>query len=151
MIAQEIVVSSGCNLTTPPQNMSTSCATQDSFILDIQHKISISPPPCPAPRVGAVLVPNENTFSSAFASQVFLLLGTFNTSLWQDNNGLAQGEVVSACSQAINIEPIAFRLYLIQTQEHGPESYPRVILTPLEMSTFLDLEKAHLYCLFGKL
>ena len=96
VIAQKIVVSGGCN-TTSSLDVGDSCATQDSFILDVQNKLNISLSPCPAPRVGAVLVPNENTFSSAFASQVFLLLGTFNTSLWQDNNGLTQGEVVSVC------------------------------------------------------
>ena len=97
----DIVVSGGCNVTT---DMGSSCATQDSFVLDINENSAISPPhPCPAPRVGAVLVPNENTFSSAFASQVFLLLGTFNTSLWQDGNGVEQGEVVSVCSRAIHV------------------------------------------------
>ena len=100
VIMQDIVVSGGCNVTT---DTGTSCATQDSFVLDVQEESAISPHPCPAPRVGAVLVPNENTFSSAFASQLFLLLGTFNTSLWQDNNGLVQGEVVSVCSRAMNV------------------------------------------------
>lgn len=103
VIAQQIVVSSGCNLTTSPKNVDTSCPTQDSFVLDVQHSHAISPGLCPAPRVGAVLVPNENRFSSAFSSQVFYLLGRFNTSLWQDNDGLARGEVVSVYSQAINI------------------------------------------------
>ena len=108
--SQSIVASGGCNSTT---DMGTSCATQDSFVLDVQQKSAISPPPCPAPRVGAVIVPNENTFSSAFGSQLFLLLGTFNTSLWQDNNGLARGEVVSLSLQTIIFLPISFRLYLI--------------------------------------
>ena len=103
VVAQQIVVSSGCNLTTSPTDVGTSCATQNSFVLDVQNEMAISPGPCPAPRVGAVLVPNENTFSSSFTSQVFLLFGAFNTSLWQDNDGLAKGEVVSACSPVINI------------------------------------------------
>jgi hypothetical protein len=98
----DIVVSGGCSVTATA-DMGTSCATQDSFVLDVEEKSAIPPPPCPAPRVGAVLVPNENTFSSAFTSQLFLLLGSFNTSLWQDNNGLVQGEVVSVCSRAINV------------------------------------------------
>jgi hypothetical protein len=105
MNMMDIVVSGGCNVTT---DMGTSCATQDSFVLDIKEKSAISPPPCPAPRVDAVLVPNVNTFSSAFTSQLFLLLGTFNTSLWQDNSGLVQGEVVSVCFRAINVSQ--FRL-----------------------------------------
>ena len=100
MSMMDIVVSGGCNVTT---DMGTSCTTQDSSVLDLKEKSTFSPIPCPAPRFGAVLVPNENTFSSAFTSQVFLLLGTFNTSLWQDNNGLVQGEVVSVCSPAINV------------------------------------------------
>lgn len=102
VIGQQVVVSSGCNLTTSSINVDASCPDQNSFVLDFQDKSTISPGPCPAPRVGAVLVPNENRFSSAFTSQVFFLLGTFNTSLWQDNGGLAQGEVVSVRSQSIH-------------------------------------------------
>jgi hypothetical protein len=110
VLMQDVVVSSGCNSTT---DMSISCATQDSFVLDIQQKSAISPPPCPAPRVGAVIVPNENTFSSAFASQLFFLLGTFNTSLWQDDHGLAQGEVVSVLFSSYEFLPNLIRLYLM--------------------------------------
>lgn len=38
--------------------------------------------------------PNLNS-ASASTTQAMLLLGTFNTSLWSDDNGLESGEVVS--------------------------------------------------------
>jgi hypothetical protein len=71
-------------------------------VIDAQHQTAISPGSCPAPRVGATLVPNFNGFSTAFASQIFLLLGNFNSSIWEDSNGLAQGEVVSCVFQNFN-------------------------------------------------
>ena len=48
----------------------------------------------PAPRIGAALAPNLNSASASFEQQVFLLLGTFNSSEWQDDGGLDKGEVV---------------------------------------------------------
>jgi len=49
---------------------------------------------CPAPRLSPTVVPNGNQFSTTFSSQMLLLLGTFNTTLWDDGGGLKQGEVV---------------------------------------------------------
>ena len=92
MLYQQIVVAGGCDTANISNN---TCAQQDSFIIDTNTRVENSPNPCPAPRFGATLVPNLNTFSPTFSSQAFLLLGTFNTSLWQDNGGLEKGEVVS--------------------------------------------------------
>jgi hypothetical protein len=91
MLHQQLIVTGGCDTATPSGN---SCAQQDSYIIDTGMQTQISPSSCPAPRFGATLVPNFNAFSSSFSSQVFLLLGTFNTSLWQDDGGLVKGEVV---------------------------------------------------------
>ncbi|KAF8165358.1 hypothetical protein B0H34DRAFT_688877 [Crassisporium funariophilum] len=93
IIGQQIIITGGCNSTASLTSTETSCAQQDSYVVDVQRRLTISPGACPAPRVGPVLVPNQNGFSSSFSSQVFLLLGTFNSSVWQDDNGLAQGEV----------------------------------------------------------
>jgi hypothetical protein len=90
VIGEQVIVYGGC-LTSP--NSNASCAGQSSYVIDMNTNTAISPGPCPAPRVGASLAPNFNTFSSSFASQVFLLLGTFDTDLWQDNGGLKMGEV----------------------------------------------------------
>lgn len=92
VVAQQIITAGGCNTTEVVGN---SCARQDSFVMDTQRRVDISPDACPAPRLSPVVVPNTNTFSSTFSSQVFLLLGTFNSSLWQDDGGLDKGEVVS--------------------------------------------------------
>ncbi|KAF7292490.1 hypothetical protein HMN09_01233200 [Mycena chlorophos] len=40
-----------------------------------------------------VVIPNGNAFSESFASQMLLLLGTFNSSFWYDGDGLKDGEV----------------------------------------------------------
>lgn len=89
VLFQEIVVVGGCN------NISTndSCARPDSFIIDALHSQSQSPKPCASARKGGVLLPNLNSASSSFSSQVFLLLGNFDSSLWQDGGNLSQGEV----------------------------------------------------------
>jgi hypothetical protein len=65
-------------------------------VIDIAGRSFIAPSPCPAPRLDPILVPNTNSFSSRFASQVFLALGTVNASLWDDGGGLGNGEVVSS-------------------------------------------------------
>jgi hypothetical protein len=49
---------------------------------------------CPAPRLSPTLVPNGNRISPSFASQMMLLLGTFNATFWDDGGGLKKGEVV---------------------------------------------------------
>ena len=89
---QHIAAMGGCNATT---SADASCAEGNSFVINVDASTSTSPPPCPAPRIGAALAPNMNPTSQSFQSQVFLLLGVYNTSLWDDDNGLNQGEIVS--------------------------------------------------------
>ncbi|TFK43545.1 hypothetical protein BDQ12DRAFT_731551 [Crucibulum laeve] len=91
VLSQQIISSGGCNTTATSTD--ASCAQQDSYVTDVRARSSISPGACPAPRLSPVLTPNLNTFSTSYTSQVFLLLGNFNSSLWQDNNGLQKGEV----------------------------------------------------------
>ncbi|KAF9534342.1 hypothetical protein CPB83DRAFT_844074 [Crepidotus variabilis] len=91
VISQQIVSAGGCP--SLPEGSDVNCATQDSFILDTQRRSTLSPGACTAPRVGPVVVPNLNAFSSAFTSQAFVLLGTFNSTTWKDSDGLTRGEV----------------------------------------------------------
>ncbi|KAF8231918.1 hypothetical protein L208DRAFT_1274765 [Tricholoma matsutake] len=89
VISQQIISMGGCNLT-----FSIGCTQeQDSYVVDVQRQVAVSPKPCPAPRTSPVLVPNMNRLTTSFSSQVYLLLGTVNTSQWQDDNGLNNGEV----------------------------------------------------------
>ncbi|KAF9462635.1 hypothetical protein BDZ94DRAFT_1219539 [Collybia nuda] len=89
VISSRIVVAGGCDATLS----SGFCAQQGAYVIDASRKSSISPGPCPAPRLRPVLVPNANKFSTSFGSQVYLLLGTIDSSRWQDDNGLNKGEV----------------------------------------------------------
>lgn len=100
VVLNQIVASGGCNSTTPPTTTNTTCARQDSFVINTDSASAVSPGPCPAPRISPVLVPNLNTFDTSFASQTFMALGGFNLSLWQDSNGHSQGEVVGAFPRA---------------------------------------------------
>lgn len=95
VISSHIIATGGCDSSASLTLVNATCAKQDSFVIEVQHQTAIFPGFCPTPRVGATLVPNLNGFSTAFASQIFLLLGSFNSSLWDDSDGLAQGEVVS--------------------------------------------------------
>lgn len=90
VISQQLVAVGGCNSTS-----SLDCTqAQDSYVINVQSHKEISPKPCAAPRTSPVLVANMNTFSTSFSSQAFLLLGTLNSSQWEDDNGLTSGEVV---------------------------------------------------------
>lgn len=93
VISQTIISGGGCEATSPA-NTDNTCAVGDSFVINTSSRNSINPASCPAPRYEGVMVPNLNGASSSFSSQVLLLLGTFNTSMWDDGNGLARGEVV---------------------------------------------------------
>lgn len=86
-----VVSVGGCSSSSSP---STSCADQDTFIIDTGSDNVNHPAGCPAPRLGGTMALNMNTASSAFGAQIFLLLGTIDTSLWQDDGGLERGEVV---------------------------------------------------------
>ncbi|KAF8974764.1 hypothetical protein BDZ97DRAFT_48231 [Flammula alnicola] len=74
VVLQQIVATGGCDANISPTTSNTTCAKQDSFIINVQSQTNASPGSCPAPRV-------------------FVMLGTFNASLWQDSDGLARGEV----------------------------------------------------------
>ena len=100
VISQQIISSGGCEGTSPT-NTNNSCAVGDSFIINTSSRSSISPASCPAPRYKGVMVPNMNGASSSFSSQVFLLLGTFSSSEWDDAGGLSKGEVVRNSSAFI--------------------------------------------------
>jgi hypothetical protein len=92
IVKQQLVAFSGC-IGTP--NPSLSCAQPYSYVTDAGTGLSVSPAVCAVPRIGTAVVANKNTFSSSFNSQVFVLLGLFNSSLWDDSGGLQKGEVVS--------------------------------------------------------
>ncbi|KAJ7591083.1 hypothetical protein C8J56DRAFT_1003660 [Mycena floridula] len=89
VLFQQIVAAGGCS--TLSNN--DSCATGDSYIINTQTRTANTPGSCPAPRKGASLIPNLNTNSASFATQVFLLLGTFDQSEWSDDGALEKGEV----------------------------------------------------------
>ena len=90
-----IVISGGCGPNANPTHADVSCVDPSSYVLTVSPTSSITIGQCPAPRLGPVLVPNLNTASSTFASQAFMLLGTFDPSRWNDGEGLSKGEVVS--------------------------------------------------------
>lgn len=94
VISQQIISSSGCKATTPANNNNNTCAVGDSFIINTSSRNSISPASCSAPRYEGVMVANMNGASSSFSSQAFLLLGTFNSNMWDDAGGLSKGEIV---------------------------------------------------------
>lgn len=91
-VGNQIVAVGGCNTAS---TSSDSCALQSSYVLDTVTGNAISPGSCAAPRFGGALARNYNSFSSSFSSQVFLLVGIFDDSLWNDGGGLQKGEVVS--------------------------------------------------------
>lgn len=97
VIGQKIVAVGGCDSASSSQAiLDSTCAVQDSQIIDVAAGLSRSPNACLAPRIDPVVVPNMNTASPSFGTQVFVLLGTFNNTLWDDGGGLNRGEVVSA-------------------------------------------------------
>ncbi|EKM59169.1 uncharacterized protein PHACADRAFT_86460, partial [Phanerochaete carnosa HHB-10118-sp] len=87
---QHVVAVGGCDTST---NSTAACAQGQPYVIDIDTSSNTAPANCPAPRIGASLAPNLNTASQSFDQQVFLLLGTFDSSQWQDDGGLDQGEV----------------------------------------------------------
>ncbi|KIK65282.1 hypothetical protein GYMLUDRAFT_193672 [Collybiopsis luxurians FD-317 M1] len=89
MVMDSVAIYGGCNITSTTNE---SCATQNAYVLNTDNQNSISPNPCPAPRLGAAMTQNLNSVS-ATTTQAMLLLGTFNSSLWSDANGLEKGEV----------------------------------------------------------
>jgi hypothetical protein len=92
IVKQQLVAFSGC-VGTP--NPDISCVQQSSYVTDVGTGVATSPALCAAPRIGAAVVANKSPFSASFNSQVFVISGLFNTSLWDDGGGLQKGEVVS--------------------------------------------------------
>ena len=92
VVNQQLVAFSGCIGTASPN---ASCVQPYSYVTDTNTGLSVLPSHCAVPRIGTAVVANRNTFSSSFKSQVFVLLGLFNSSLWDDGDGLQKGEVVS--------------------------------------------------------
>ncbi|KAF8489109.1 hypothetical protein JB92DRAFT_2756248 [Gautieria morchelliformis] len=88
-----IAVSGGCGPSVNTTNTNVSCVDPATYVLTVSPSSSITIGQCPAPRLGPVLVPNLNTASGSFVSQTFMLLGTFDSSAWNDSGGLAKGEV----------------------------------------------------------
>ncbi|KAG6332713.1 hypothetical protein ID866_6374 [Astraeus odoratus] len=88
VLGSSIVSVSGCNTTI---DTNANCAERNAYVLDVgspSNEIALQA--CPAPRYGAAMVQNS---LSNFQTQVFLLLGTFNSSAWDDQGGLQKGEV----------------------------------------------------------
>ena len=91
VLGNTVVSISGCNTTTDSSNI---CVEPNSYVVNAGSSPSeVTPPLCPAPRYGGALVFNPSPASPSFASQVFLILGTFNSSYWDDQGGLQHGEV----------------------------------------------------------
>ncbi|KAJ6599080.1 hypothetical protein DFH09DRAFT_1271730 [Mycena vulgaris] len=94
VISDNIVFSGGCNGTA---TSGESCAIQDTYTINAGSTTGATdmaaPLKCPAPRLSPTMVPNGNQVSPSFSSQMLLILGTFNTTLWDDGGGLEQGEV----------------------------------------------------------
>ncbi|KAL6309597.1 hypothetical protein BKA93DRAFT_722793 [Sparassis latifolia] len=89
-LAEDIIAVGGC---TTSVASSSPCSEGDSYIINTQTSNVQAPSSCPAPRLDGTVVANLNGNSSSFTSQVFLLLGTVNSSQWQDDGGLQKGEV----------------------------------------------------------
>lgn len=89
-----IAITGGCGQSSSPLSANLTCVDPSTFVLTADPGSFTSIAQCPAPRLGPVLVPNLSPASASFTSQAFLLLGTFNESVWSDNGGLEKGEVV---------------------------------------------------------
>lgn len=144
-----LVVAGGCDTSDFSDNL---CAQQDSHVLHVDTSSDISPSGCPAPRVGPVVIPNYNQASSSFTSQAFMLLGTFNTSLWDDDNGLARGEVVGellfGLLLVVYVILWTIRMYSTSTRGLGAVSYLPVTQVPLMVpQNFPCLERVPLLSL----
>lgn len=95
VIGKAVVAVGGCDLATSTQSiLDSTCAVQDTQVIDASTGGVMTISPCLAPRIDPAVVPNMAGASSSFKQQAFVLLGTFNNTLWNDGNGLARGEVV---------------------------------------------------------
>lgn len=127
MPSAKVVAIGGCDALDFTDDL---CAEQDATVISVNDSKDLSPPNCAAPRVGPALTPNYNTASSNFGTQVFMLLGTFNDSLWDDDKGLVNGEVV--CSRFFFVVQYKrFITYLIAISQDifdiGTGSWTRIL------------------------
>lgn len=90
VVQSSLISVSGCNTT---DHSNESCAEGNSYIMNVGSNSETSPPACPAPRYGGALVPNMSPASPSYSTQLFLMLGTFNSTMWDDQGGLKHGEV----------------------------------------------------------
>ena len=118
VISQQIISSGGCTATTPA-NTDDACAVGNSFIINTSSRGSISPTSCPAPRYDGVMVANMNGASSSFSSQAFLLLGTFDSDMWDDGEGLSRGEIVCHAS---HMHPLPLQLPIIFNRQSSTQA-----------------------------
>ncbi|KAI0080895.1 hypothetical protein K474DRAFT_1704432 [Panus rudis PR-1116 ss-1] len=86
---QHIVSVGGCE----SSSANASCADGISYVINADTRNDNSPTSCPAPRVGPAVAQNLNGASSSFGSQIFMMLGTFDSSRWDDGGGLSKGEI----------------------------------------------------------
>ncbi|KAJ7744440.1 hypothetical protein DFH07DRAFT_22032 [Mycena maculata] len=119
----QIVFSGGCNTTSFSGD---ACALQDTYIINAgaNGATESAALKCPAPRLSPTVVPNGNVVSVTFSNQMFLLLGTFNTSLWNDSGGLEAGEVVSYILPKVTIISAAVFQAVLDTNS---QSWTRII------------------------
>ncbi len=95
VIGKAVVAVGGCPSASSTRSvLDSSCAVQDTQVIDTSTGGVMTISPCLAPRIDPAVVPNMAGASSSFSQQAFVLLGTFNSTLWNDGNGLARGEVV---------------------------------------------------------
>ncbi|OJT10155.1 hypothetical protein TRAPUB_13260 [Trametes pubescens] len=94
VVGQKIVAVGGCTPGTSAASiMDSSCALQDTQIIDTPTGNVLSAGSCIAPRIDPAVVPNMCQASQSFKTQAFVLFGTFNSSQWDDGGGLQRGEV----------------------------------------------------------
>lgn len=132
---QHVVSIGGC----PSSNASTACADGMSFVLNVDAKSANSPLTCPAPRNDPAVTANMAP-PTTFNSQVYQLLGTYNTTLWDDDNGLNRGEVVSTLIVTASLPTLTcvlVRTSLISARERGPEFYHPAIQVRKQLTNLL--------------
>ncbi|PCH41163.1 hypothetical protein WOLCODRAFT_137227 [Wolfiporia cocos MD-104 SS10] len=92
VVSTQVVAVGGCTTSHTIGVDNTACAQGQSYVLNTQSGAVSNISACPAPRLEPTVVPNFAP-GSAFSSQVFVLFGLFNTTLWSDQDGIDGGEV----------------------------------------------------------
>lgn len=109
VIGQKIVAVGGCDPGASDESiLNSSCALQDTQIIDTSTGNVVNVSPCIAPRIDPAVVPNMCQASQSFKNQAFVLFGTFNGSEWDDGGGLQRGEVVGNVSADFDMSLMAF-------------------------------------------